>query len=140
MKTKFTMWMLCGVLVGMIALLAVPTIHAEEGEEVIPEATEGVVEEGAEVVEEGAEVVEGAAEVAEEVAVEGEELAEAVLPPGFTQGEKEGWEEEVPPGWVKGSKEGWDEETTPPGIVKKAEQDVQAAKGSQKKGKGKKNK
>jgi len=41
-------------------------------------------------------------------------------PPGFSQGQKKGWEgENTPPGWSEGKKKGWDDESTPPGLSKK---------------------
>ncbi len=40
-------------------------------------------------------------------------------PPGWSKGEKKGWDgEETPPGWSKGGKKGWDGEDAPPGFSK----------------------
>ena len=47
-------------------------------------------------------------------------------PPGWTQGQKKGWEGQtvppvppVPPGFENGNKQGWQTESLPPGLQKK---------------------
>jgi hypothetical protein len=38
-------------------------------------------------------------------------------PPGFSKGNKTGWNGgSVPPGWSKGKKKGWNGQTVPPGL------------------------
>ena len=49
------------------------------------------------------------------------------MPPGFSEGEKKGWEgQDAPAGWSEGKKKGWGEADVPPGL---------SAKGSENRGK-----
>ena len=36
-------------------------------------------------------------------------------PPGWSKGERKGWEGNQPPGWSKGKRKGWDGYQVPPG-------------------------
>jgi len=46
---------------------------------------------------------------------------EPKVPPGWSQGKKNGWNGgDTPPGWSKGKKTGWDGQSIPPGLLKGA--------------------